>query len=336
MDITPLLKHTSRSLYLSVQALPRTLRTPFGIAYLLCRYADTIADTYLIPQERRLYWIERFPSIVRQNDRTGGLELAKEISGSSDNPHEKELLQNLGSCLDVFNTLSELHQQFIHEVVSAVCEGMKMDLTSFPSQTADEVHAFATHKDLEKYCRLMGGMPGLFWSKLIFHSCTVSLPEKEFYALGQHIGDALQIVNILRDLPKDLRIGRCYLPLEDLAAYHLTPKELLSPAASAAFEPVKQKWIQWGIRNLTSAGMYFRQLPKTQPGTRAAVAWPMLWTADTLYKVSTETALLSPARRVKISHRVIYGTMALTPLILLSNQLFMHWMHRKIKRFGIQ
>lgn len=336
MDITPLLKHTSRSLYLSVQALPRAIRTPFGIAYLLCRYADTIADTYLIPQERRLRWIERFPAIVRQNDRTGGLELAKEISGSSDNPHEKELLQNLGPCLDVFNTLSELHKQFIHEVVYAVCEGMKMDLTSFPSQTADKIDAFATHTELEKYCRLMGGMPGLFWSKLIFHSCAVALPEEEFYTLGQHIGDALQIVNILRDLPKDLRIGRCYLPLEDLAAHNLTPPDLLSPAASAKFEPVKQKWIHWGLHNLASAAVYFRQLPKTQPGTRAAVAWPMLWTADTLYKVSTEPELLNPARRVKISRSVIYGTMALTPLILLSNRMFESWMTRKIKRFGGQ
>ena len=45
MDIETLLKNTSRSLYLSVQALPGNMRPAFGIAYLLCRYADTIADT---------------------------------------------------------------------------------------------------------------------------------------------------------------------------------------------------------------------------------------------------------------------------------------------------
>ena len=41
----PVLKGTSRAFYLTLRVLPGNLRKPLGIAYLLARTADTIADT---------------------------------------------------------------------------------------------------------------------------------------------------------------------------------------------------------------------------------------------------------------------------------------------------
>lgn len=333
MEIEILLKNTSRSLYLSVQALPRRMRGAFGIAYLLCRYADSIADTYLIPQDRRLHWIEQFPGIILRQDKTLGAELAKEVSGRSENKYEEELIKTLNPCLDAFNRVPDEQKEFIHEVVQSVCDGMRMDLTCFPGEDAQHIHAFAHDDALEKYCRLMGGAPGLFWSKLIYNTTAVRLPENEFYRLGEHVGDALQIVNILRDLPKDLRIGRCYLPQTDLNRENLTPSDLLDPAHSARLEPVKTKWIKWGLSRLASAKAYYKTLPKTQCGQRAAVAWPVLWTADTLYKVYREPDLLDVHKRVKISRAVIYSTMLLTPLLLASNTLFNKWLEHKIRHF---
>ena len=70
MDTETLLKNTSRSLYLSVQALPKNMRPAFGIAYLLCRYADTIADTPLIAPARRLDWIGQFPALLEEQNQT--------------------------------------------------------------------------------------------------------------------------------------------------------------------------------------------------------------------------------------------------------------------------
>ena len=160
------------------------------------------------------------------------------------------------------------------------------------------------------------------------------MPEKEFYELGQHIGDALQIVNILRDLPKDLRIGRCYFPAQDLAQNGLTAADLLIPENATRFEPVKRKWILWGVTNLKSAVRYFAQLPKWQPGGRAAVAWPVLWTADTLLKVWQTPDLLNPQKRVKIPRSNIYSTMLCTPPILISNLLFNRWLTGKLGKFN--
>ena len=334
MDTETLLKNTSRSLYLSVQALPRAVRPTFSIAYLLCRYADTIADTHLLPASTRLAWIREFAKLVELQPQAQLARLAREISGKSENPYEEELIKNLPLCVAEFNRLPAEDQSLILQVVRAVCEGMEIDLTTFPTEPMSRPKAFGKPEDLEHYCRMMGGKPGLFWSQLIAKTSSLHVPQEDFFAWGQQIGDALQIVNILRDLPKDLQLGRCYFPLTDLQQVGLTPADLLQPENSARFEPIKQKWISWGLARLQKAAVYFQQIPKKQLGQRAAVAWPVLWTADTLFLLAKEPCLLDCKKRVKISRNTIYFTLACTPALWLSNTLFSNWLNRKIKRFS--
>lgn len=332
MEIDTLLKNTSRSLYLSVQALPKQIRPAFGIAYLLCRYADTIADTDLLPSQRRYYWVDRFAQIVRQQDPAEEKQLISEISGKSENPYEEALIKNLPLCLNAFNHLQELYKSFILEVVHAVCEGMKIDLSYFSEGPSNTPKEFETDADLAHYCRLMGGKPGRFWSQLIYHTASIPIEEEDFYQLGEEIGDSLQIVNILRDLPKDLQLGRCYFPRTDLDAHHLAAAQLTDGACSPRFEPIKQKWIQWGKQKLSKGKTYYSLLPKTQPRFRTSVAWPMLWTADTFFKLAQEEDLLNPAKRVKIPRSTIYRTMLFTPAILLSNDIFDYWLDKKLEK----
>ena len=55
-----LLRGVSRSMYLSLRALPAGVRDSMGLGYLLCRAADTIADTRLVPKDQRLKAVERY------------------------------------------------------------------------------------------------------------------------------------------------------------------------------------------------------------------------------------------------------------------------------------
>ncbi len=331
MKLNTLLKHTSRSLYLSVKILPKTIRPAFGVAYLLCRYADTIADTALLPAEQRVYWIQQFPLIVRAQDTTRQTELTTALSGTSENPYETALINHLADCLKALAKLPQAQQLFIYEVVQAVCDGMKIDLMAFPHTPAAAPQAFLLDTDLTHYCRLMGGKPGLFWSQLIYHTVRINCPQNTFYSLGQQVGDALQMVNILRDLPRDIRQGRCYFPLTDLEQYTLKPADLRREEKSVAFKPIEKKWIRWGKQNLVQAIPYYRALPKTAWRIRAAVAWPMLWTADTFAKLAQTPDLLNSQKRVKIPRSRIYVTLLLSPFILASNALFEKWLHKKLK-----
>src|SRR5712672_1542366 len=52
--LTSLLRDVSRSFYLTLRVLPSSVRPQIGLAYLLARTTDTIADTELVPLEKRL------------------------------------------------------------------------------------------------------------------------------------------------------------------------------------------------------------------------------------------------------------------------------------------
>ena len=311
--------------------LPASMRPAFGLAYLLCRYADTIADTPLLPAEKRLQAIKQFPQAVRTRDISFYQTLGEKITGSSENPYEAALLKHLPDCVAALDRIAPAQQAFIYDVVHAVCEGMCIDLSTFQAAETAPLKAFKTVQELAHYCRLMGGKPGMFWSQLIYHTQSIKMPKEPFFDLGQHIGDALQIVNVLRDLPKDLQFGRCYLPEEQLSQYGLTPHSLLNPKNATQFEPIKCYWLHWGKENLQQALAYYHALPKTALRTRAAVAWPILWTADTFCKLAAEPDLLNPAKRVKIPRSRIYFTICVTPLIVLSNALFDGWLTRKLR-----
>ena len=328
-DLNQLLKHTARTLYLSAKLLPPTIRPAFCTAYLLCRYADTIADTPLLPPEKRLAYVKQFPQWVLQKNPQAVNELTQQICSAKDTQHEENLLRNFPDCLAALDQLPTQQQAAILQVVQAVCHGMEIDLQTFPPETAQHPVAFSQTKELENYCHLMGGAPGIFWSQLIVMSTVLAVPADQFCQWGQDLGDALQIVNILRDLPRDLRISRCYFPQEELQPLGLSAADLLRPENAPAFEPIKQKWIAWGRRKLSSAHAYFTSLPKMAPRHRTAVAWPVLWAADTLNKLEQAPNLLDPAVRVKIPRARIYGTMACTLPILLSDTLFSAWLKNK-------
>jgi len=332
MDLNTLLKHTSRSLYLSVKMLPPSIRPAFGIAYLLCRYADTITDTALLPAPRRLYWVEKFPQLVRTANSPEQETLARELSGTSDNPYETTLITHLADCLTALEKIDPVLKPYIYDVVTAVCEGMKIDLTTFPNEPTPLPGAFNTSHELALYCRLMGGKPGLFWSQLIYHTNIIKPRKETFFEWGEKIGDALQMVNILRDLPKDIQQGRCYFPRTDLHEYNLTPADLKLKKFSKKFAPIKQKWTHWGKENLQLSVEYYRAIPKRAWQVRAAVTWPMLWTADTFAKLVKTPDLLNPKKRIKISRVRVYFTLLVTPALVLSNRLFSVWMQHKLKK----
>ncbi|MEE8303042.1 MAG: squalene/phytoene synthase family protein, partial [Candidatus Tectomicrobia bacterium] len=55
-----ILRHVSRSFYLSLIVLPKAVRQQVSLAYLFCRAADTIADTDLLARHERLQTLEAF------------------------------------------------------------------------------------------------------------------------------------------------------------------------------------------------------------------------------------------------------------------------------------
>jgi phytoene synthase len=76
---------------------------------------------------------------------------------------------------------------------------------------------FATFDDLVAYCRCVAGSIGRL-CLAVFAAGEGPVPD-EGWELADTLGIGLQQINILRDIREDLRNGRVYLPLSDLAAH---------------------------------------------------------------------------------------------------------------------
>ena len=64
MELKELLKQVSRSFYLTMVVLPRSVRGQISIAYLLARATDTIADTELINVDSRIQTLFKLRNII--------------------------------------------------------------------------------------------------------------------------------------------------------------------------------------------------------------------------------------------------------------------------------
>lgn len=85
--------------------------------------------------------------------------------------------------------------------------GLRMDLDG---------HRFETIADLELYCRRVGGVIGFMVAPICgYHGGDPTL------ARALRLGQAMQLTNILRDVGEDLRLGRVYLPADELARHQL-------------------------------------------------------------------------------------------------------------------
>jgi phytoene synthase len=97
------------------------------------------------------------------------------------------------------------------DMLEEIIAGVEMDLS---------ISRYATFEELRVYCYRVASAVGLV-SIEIFGYRNARCKE---YAL--ELGLALQMTNIIRDVGKDLRDSRIYLPQEDLAHFHYSETEL--------------------------------------------------------------------------------------------------------------
>lgn len=112
--------------------------------------------------------------------------------------------------------------QLSREPFDQLIEGVEMDLHRTRYETFDE---------LVEYCRRVASAVGVMCVEIF--GCRG--PEARDYAL--HLGLALQITNIIRDVKEDLSRGRVYLPQADLRRFGCTEAAL---AAGRVTDPVRR------------------------------------------------------------------------------------------------
>jgi len=304
--LNDLLKATSRSFYLTLGVLPARVRPQIGLAYLLARTTDTIADTEIVPLERRLEALQTLRERILGQS-SAPLNLG-DFAMEQASPGEKSLLEKIGDSLAMLQNFSAADQKLIRDVLATITSGQELDLRRFEQASAERIVALETAAELDDYTWRVAGCVGEFWTKIcrahLFPQAR--LDEKQFIMDGIRFGKGLQLVNILRDLPADLKRGRCYLPTEKLEPVHLLPETLLSPANEVRFLKLYHEYLDKAESHLRAGWAYTNTLPFGQFRVRLACAWPILMGMRTIGKLRA-AGVIELQQRVKISRGEVRG-----------------------------
>lgn len=175
------------NLAFALKILPRERREEMVIFYAFCRTVDDLADDSTMPLEMRVQLLDEWRDGIARG----------------------------------FNTPSEFQQEVISlrdrvgipdELLLAIIEGCQSDLVP---------QRFTAWADLSGYIWKVACAVGLVSVRIL--GCDDPVSERYAVALGH----GLQLTNILRDLGEDMANGgRIYLPLEDLARFHYTERDL--------------------------------------------------------------------------------------------------------------
>ena len=183
-------KKSNSSFYYAFNLLPEEKRDAMNTVYAFCRKTDDIVDENSDSTDLKYEKLRKWR-----------IEFEKSFSGHS----EFSLLNKLGTTISKFNIPLDPFFELI--------KGMEMDL---------QTDRYKSFEDLQLYCYRVASTVGLMCIEIFGYNH----PSTKQFAVD--LGIALQMTNILRDIGKDAKNGRIYLPQEDLVKFNYSEQEILS------------------------------------------------------------------------------------------------------------
>lgn len=189
-------KREAKNFYYAFLALPPARRNAICAIYAFMRQADDLADDESLPGDERRRrmdaWVADWHAVQR------GAETADPVF------------------VAVRDAITRFHipPSLLDELVA----GTAMDLDHAATDAPD---TYATFDDLYRYCYLVASVVGLVCIRIFGYS------DVRAEKLAEETGIAFQLTNILRDVAEDAARNRVYLPLDHLAAHHVSLESLL-------------------------------------------------------------------------------------------------------------
>jgi phytoene synthase len=263
---SPIRPVTGSSFYLAMRILPQARRQAMYAIYGFCRAVDDIADEGG-PSAQRLSDLERW------RERIGGIFAGKSQTGLED---LAQAVQRYGLRQADFNS---------------VIDGMAMD-------AAGDIRA-PDWDTLDLYCDRVASAVGRL-SVRIF-----GMGVKGGEALAHHLGRALQLTNILRDIDEDAAIGRLYLPREALTKAGIATDEPLSAVADPRLPGACREVVE-------RARLHFGEARRVMAAeSRSAVRAPQLMAAaySSVLDGMVARGFAQPRPRMKVSRLRMLGAL---------------------------
>ena len=301
-----LLEANSRSFFLTLKVLPKKMRRSVGLLYLLARVADTIADSKTGEVQVLLDALAEWDAAT--GGQGGDVPDLTHLAELQALDAERVLLEQASLSVNALSDTPPVDTEMVRTCLKIIIGGQTLDLRRFgPSNDKDELSVLEDDAALDDYAYRVAGSVGEFWTNMSLHHMfpqNTDLHGDAWMADGVRFGKALQMTNILRDIPEDLRFGRCYDPKPRLEAVGLTPEDLRSPASMEAFRPVYNELLDLTDGHLEAAVRYTLRLPGHARRLRLACMLPIIIGQRTVDLLRTSN-VLDASERVKVQRSEI-------------------------------
>ncbi len=191
-------RKSASNLALAFVLLPKPKRDAMSALYAFCREVDDVADEDSVAVAQRRVGLNAWRTDIRRACDGGQPEF----------PVNQEFQPFIR------------HYQLRFELFNELIQGCEMDL---------DTQRYETYAELELYCHRVASVVGLLSIEIFGYQN----PACRTYAV--HLGKALQLTNILRDVRTDAGRERIYLPLAELKKFNVTEAEILRHEYSDRF-----------------------------------------------------------------------------------------------------
>ncbi len=185
----------ARNFYYPIRGLTRDRRRAMCAVYAFSRGADDIADD---------------PGIEDRGGRFA--DFRRRLEGAFAGTPEGEVFVALADAAKRFH----LPQRNLAEII----DGAEQDL---------RVTRYATYEELRSYCYKVASAVGLVCVEIFGYRDPAARVHAETLGIG------MQLTNILRDVAEDAKLGRVYLPAEEMARFGVREEDVLAGRMTPAF-----------------------------------------------------------------------------------------------------
>lgn len=315
-----MLPRVSRTFAPTIRMLPKRLYIPVMTAYLLCRIADTVEDEESLSQEEKREYLLLFADIFRAGrDQTEEKFISCVLKIPDHNP-DVYLLKNLNKVYAVYKSFSLEVQQLIGIWVVEMTMGM---IKYAQANNRRKWQFLRSMKELDEYTYYVAGTIGHLLTALFAHYSQKITPAivQRLESFSESFGKGLQLVNIIRDMTRDLRRGQSYIPDEILQKYRLTRRTIFEADNSEQVEKLFNEMVHLAVDHLDKALDYVVTLPKEETRIRLFCLLPLFWAMQTLRLIQTNTLGLLKTDSIKISRHVIHLEFMKALILTFSNRL---------------
>ncbi len=317
----------SRTFALSIRVLPGRLGRAVNCAYLLCRIADTIEDEPHLPADEKAVLFDRLRDCF--DDPARADRLPEATTGLSGEPAHVRLVQHADLVFVVYRSLSPETREHVKRWVSEMIAGMRKFVLLYPHGIR-----IRSLEEYREYCYYVAGTVGYMLTDL-WHEHAPSIGPRQYAVLRERsraFAEALQTVNILKDVATDARQENAiYIPEDLLSAHGGSHATVLVEGHGATTRAAMGSLVELAWADLEHAKDYLLRIPRRAVSIRLFCALPLLFAYATLRDLTRSSGW--PARQpvVKISRAEVKSLTVLSFAGVLSNRM-LGWLAARASR----